>query len=417
MLSNGVGSVASGKLGAPALQTVTVTNLNDSGPGSLREAIDNAPFSTVIDFAPNVTGTITLTTGQLAVDTELTINGPGARSLTVTHAVTGASRIFSITGGFGVFISGLTITGGHGVTHGGGVTIGGSSLSLSQATVSGNTAGQGGGIWVSHGSLTMENNTISNNTASIEGGGRWTDSNSSGTMVDNTISGNSSSGNGGGILNHAAYELRNNTIADNVAASGGGIHNGDVGTLRLTNNLIAANPGGDCSNTGTIISLGHNLNGDISCSLFLTNVGDIVGVNPGLGPLLQDNGGPTDTHALLSGSPAIDAGNDFVAPSADQRGVIRVDPNTGNVVDSDIGAFELQSLSQESVQIQLSPKDASNPVDTFHTVTATITLADGTPVVGVEIVFTTQTGPHAPQTAAATTNLNDRRSLLTWVQR
>ena len=116
---------------------------------------------------------------------------------------------------------------------------------------------------------------------------------------------------------------------------GGGIRNVSA-TSELVNTIIAENTaatGPDCSGLST--SLDYNLIGDdINCG-FAPVIGDLVNVAPLLGPL-RDNGGPTFTHALLPGSPAVDAGDDNAAPATDQRGVIRPQGEAG-----DIGAYEV----------------------------------------------------------------------------
>ena len=101
----------------------------------------------------------------------------------------------------------------------------------------------------------------------------------------------------------------------------------------MLNTIIAANSGGDCTFTGTVTSQGRNLDGDGTCNL--TDGSDLPG-STALLATLQNNGGPTLTHALLTGSPALDAGDDTSAPATDQRGTARPQGSA-----SDIGAFEL----------------------------------------------------------------------------
>jgi hypothetical protein len=129
--------------------------------------------------------------------------------------------------------------------------------------------------------------------------------------------------------------VTNSTLSGNFAASGGGIHNDTGGTATLKNTIIANSvSGGECA--GSLVSLGNNLDSANTCGLGVA--GDLSNTNPKLGPL-QDNGGPTLTHALLEGSPAIDAGDDSAAPATDQRGVSRPQGAA-----SDIGAFELEDI-------------------------------------------------------------------------
>ncbi len=130
-------------------------------------------------------------------------------------------------------------------------------------------------------------------------------------------------------------------VLDVGCGSGGALRGDTNATYTFKNTIVANSTGGDCFGTGTFTTLGHNIDSDKTCSL--TDANDKPGVNPVLGPL-ADNGGSTQTHALLSGSPALDAGDDPAAPATDQRGVFR--PQGGA---SDIGAFELGSLPVPSV--------------------------------------------------------------------
>ena len=137
--------------------------------------------------------------------------------------------------------------------------------------------------------------------------------------------------------------LTNTTVTGNSSPSGGGIRR-DGGLTTLTNTTIANNAsGGDCS--GAMTSLGHNLDGDGSCSLSVAS-GDLPSTDPLLGPL-ANNGGPTFTHALLDGSPAIDSGDDSVLDPphnlfTDQRGPGFPRLQRAHV---DIGAYEAEVFS------------------------------------------------------------------------
>ena len=181
-----------------------------------------------------------------------------------------------------------------------------SGLAITGSTISGNSANNWGGGIKNGGTLTLVNSTVSNNSSVEEGGGIWNAE--SLTLINSTVGGNSSN-NGGGILNHD--------------------------TITMTNTIVATNPmGADCSGEGSFTSLGHNLDSDGTCNL--TGPGDLPGVDPLLGPL-QNNGGPTETHALLPGSPAMDAGDNEACPATDQRGVERPQG-----LACDIGAYEFE---------------------------------------------------------------------------
>jgi hypothetical protein len=205
-------------------------------------------------------------------------------------------------------------------------------LTILNSTVSGNSAGQGydgGGIssgtFKTPASVTVVNSTISGNSASGAGGGianyYW-----GVTIVNSTISGNLAGDAGGAIVNYAGgVQIANSTLSGNSAASGGGIDNvgGQFGgRIETGNTIFNAGASGEniFNNGGTITSHGYNVCSDNGGGL-LNGPGDQINTDPLLGPL-QDNGGPTFTHMLLPGSPAIDAGdpNFTPPPFRDQRG-------------------------------------------------------------------------------------------------
>lgn len=209
----------------------------------------------------------------------------------------------------------------------------------------------------SRGTLNVTNSIVSGNTG-IEGGGISNANSGRLTLTNSTVSGNKAYQAGGGINNFGRLILKNSTISNNEAPfkSGGGIHNAGIpgsGTLKNTivaGNINADNPDvSDCNDVnGRLTSLGHNLVGSGRPS---TTFGDET-IEPTkvfatvLGPL-GDNGGPTLTHALLPGSPAIDSGSpDCPPPETDQRGVPRpVDSDNNDAALCDIGAFELGEQS------------------------------------------------------------------------
>ena len=389
--------------------TITVINTNDSGPGSLRQALVDANNGDTINFDSSLNGQkITLTSGQLIVDKSVTISGPGVNNLAVDGNA--QSRVFYVNPGKTVTISGLTIANGHGVTWGGGIYNDHATLIVSNCTVSNNSTrdGYGGGGIVNdaftyngNGSatLTVTNCTLSGNSGGAYTGGGgilnegWPGS-ATLTVTNCTFSSNSADG-GGGISNEAGgngsatLTVSNSTISGNSAYSGGGISNGVAGhfggiaTLTVTNCTLSGNSGGGIynngvqgfaglelgstilnagssganisNNSGTVTSLGYNLSSDDGGG-FLTAPGDQINTNPMLG-LLQNNGGPTFTHALLVGSPAIDAGR----PEFDQRG-----PEFNRVVNGriDIGAFEVQPTPTPTTTITPRPTPTPQPEPT-----------------------------------------------------
>ena len=305
----------------------TVNTNADSGPGSLRQAIIDADATTgvadTINFDPMRLGssaTITLSSSQLPPITDgagLTIDG-GSADITISG--NDQYRVFQV---------------GSDIDNG-------AKLTLSNLTVANGVVGARGGGILNYGTLEVSNSTISGNSAPNDGGGGGILSRTGTVKVSNsTISGNSASIFGGGILTQGAtLEVSNSTISGNSAPEGGGIYDSGAGMVTVSNSTLTNNSatigGGNCDGVGdgTITNGGYNLDSDTSCG-FGTNNNSLSGVDPMLGPL-ADNGGPTKTHALLEGSPAIDKGNSFGA-TTDQRGVTRPQGTA-----SDIGSFERQ---------------------------------------------------------------------------
>jgi hypothetical protein len=372
--------------------TITVTNTNDTGPGSLRQALVDANDGDTIDFA--VTGTIGLTSGELLVDKSVTISGPGADNLALSGNA--KSRVFHIGSSRIVTISGLMILNGNACCDfpdgvGGGVYNDRATLMLNNCTISSNSANSdGGGVFNdgqsgkalleisscifqdnsagdfgSGGSIynkaalfgdamvTLDNSTISGNLAETSGGGIYNRAEDSTvtalvTLNNSTVTGNSApAGFGGGIFNdtgtgNALVTVTNSTLSDNSDAGGGNTIANFRGTVDMSNNVLNAGAFGNnfFNQDGTITSHGYNLSSDDGGG-FLTGPGDQINTDPLLGPL-QDNGGPTFTHELLPGSPAIDAGDPSFTPPPffDQRG-----PGFDRVVNGrvDVGSFEVQS--------------------------------------------------------------------------
>ena len=359
--------------------TITVTNINDSGAGSLRQALVDVNDGDTIDFA--VTGTIVLTSGVMTVDKTITISGPGAESLALDGNA--KSGILFITPSITVSISGLTITNGNAPSYGGGVYNEAATVTLNNCIIRSNSAQYGGGIYneaaLGDATLAVNNCALTGNSVSQEGGGIYNFGFLAATV---TVSASTFSGNsaffGGGIRNvgtNVSLIVSNSTFSDNSADYGAGISNeassgsataaisnttlagnsatffgGAIYNLRggtadvttsLANTILMAGPSGEnIYNSGsTVTSLGYNLSSDDASGL-LTGPGDQINTDPLLGPL-QASGGPTLTHELLAGSPAINAGNpDFTSPPFyDQRGPDFFRVRNGRV---DIGSFEVQ---------------------------------------------------------------------------
>ncbi len=357
-----------------------VTNCNDSGPGSLRQAVSSAnPGQTVNFNLPHRCSTITLAS-TIVIGTNLTVAGPGANALAVSG--NDANTVFDVPSGVSATIFGLTIEKGN-ASQGGGIANNG-TLTVTDSTLSDNTGSYIGGGVINNGTLTVTNSVLSGNTAGEGGGGIMnyngtltvngsTLSGNSGeyggaiqnlnsvTINDSTLSNNIGGADGGAIYNQGGMSaITNSTLAENSAddSSGGaidvnygtvmvanstlwgnkatdgvsgGIFNYD-GAVNLSATIVAKSSSGDCH--GDITDGGYNLADDGSCDFSGTSLSDTPS---GLDPAgLQNNGGPTQTIALEPGSLAIGhVSNASFCPATDQRGLPRSVP-------CDIGAFQTQ---------------------------------------------------------------------------
>ncbi len=408
---------------------VLVANRNDSGPGSLRQAILDANSlvgDDTITFSPGVQGTIDLVTALPDLSSNIVLQGPGADMLTVERSPADGVpnfRIFRVTEGVTVTIADLTIANGKTEGAGGGINNSGTlmvsnaifsgnsadspwrglvgdhtkgggiynsavltvrnsifrgnmagasgagiynsgTLTISDSTLTGNFAGSfgaygsgAGGAIYSSGLLTVANSTLSGNQA-VQGGGIFLGGTAAEavTITNSTLSGNRAQDSGAGLFIQSEYPvtIRNSTITGNTVKGyddssnlGGGI--GGSGDLLLGNSIVALNSASDLDTRPGRVRLtsdGQNLIGN-GTAVYGLAPADLAGtaanpLDPMLGPL-QDNGGPTFTHALLPGSAAIDAGDSNQAPTTDQRGLSRI--MDGSI---DIGAFEVQRITTPS---------------------------------------------------------------------
>jgi hypothetical protein len=437
--------------------TLIVTTTADSGAGSLRDSLAAANEGDTIQFDAALKGqTITLTSAELLINKNLTIDGLGADQLTVKRSTAGSTpmfRIFEITPDHTVTINGITIS--NGSAHigspgdaGGGIYNDGSTLTIANGTISGNSADYGGGIFsdgVNAGSaqVTISNSILSGNSANFSGGGiysrgsgnfsfaavrlndctingnsaaygagvfndgfnsgnalliinnstfsgnsasqmgggiynegEFTSNNALVTLSNSTMSGNSAFGIGGAIENDGAtLEIGNSTISDNSAQVGGGIYNSNAGSTEtvvgIGNTILKAGASGAniFNDLGTVTSRGYNVSSDNGGG-FLAATGDQINTDPMLGPL-QNNGGPTFTHELLTGSPAINAGDPSFTPPPlyDQRGFGYLRVFNGRI---DIGSLEVQPAFTPSPTPTATATATASPTPT-PTATATPT--------------------------------------------
>lgn len=405
-------------VGTPALavEYVVTTNI-DRNEGvcapadcSLREAIlaanaTDGPDEIVLPagrYALTLTGRQedAAATGDLDVLGDLSLSGSGATESIIDGM--GADRVFDILAGT-VTISRVTIQGGDaggfpgggGVQNrgsltvresivrqnsagdgdglfrprGGGILSVGGSLTVTDCTIDGNSVGGtgvGGGIVAAESTgLTLARSTLSHNTAEgalsfygVGGGGALLVHLTTATITNCTFSGNSAGPRLGSVLlvadSHAF--VANCTIADNAGSALYALG----ADILLSNTILADNDGGNCSDSG-VESDGHNLSDDFSCEAALTSASDLHGLSAELGPLAP-NGGPSQTHALLPESPAIDAGDPGVCEEEavgglDQRGYRR--PGTSST-DCSIGAYEFDSLGPP----EPTPSATSTPTST-----------------------------------------------------
>lgn len=353
-----------------AFQTLTVTNTNDSGTGSLRQAILDAAAGVTIDFAPSLNGqTITLAS-ELAINKNLSFVGNGVSNTIIDG--NNATRLFTVGDNITASWTDLTVTRGRAninstVNSSGGCILGsndavlnltrvtahactatnnggalwGYTINLTDSTISNNTASAGGGGMKGGITITITNSTLSGNNATVMGGGIFLDPNGSLILTNATLTGNSAGQDGGGIYGSAnsTQTIRHSTITGNTATRQcGGICS--VSQVSLGHTILAGNTAG--SNPDAYVqfgtSAGYNRIGSIG-GTFTAGTGDSTGVAIGSLSLgaLADNGGPTQTIAIGVDSVALNAGDPAFSgsPATDQRGMARV--QMGRI---DIGAYE-----------------------------------------------------------------------------
>lgn len=359
------------------LATFTVTNTDDDGPGSLRNAValaNAAAGADVVEFDQSLEGSvIPMVTEHITIEDELTIRGLGADKLELSGQR--YNRVFTIARNAKATIEDLTLKWGQLDTGIGGLIYNdsGASLELRRVTlhdtqalwgaaiynnfgsvvVSGSTFTEakafrhGGAIFSAGGPITVINSTFADNFASLIGGAIYSSNTS--TIRGSTFTRNIAREGGGAIFNGAAMTVINSTISGNQADQvGGAIYNWNSLSLEVYNSTIVNNTspstGGianvNVSATVTSTIIAQNSGGDTSGSVISTS--NLIGGDPVLAPL-ADNGGPTQTHALLPGSPAIGNGVNPLGLTTDQRGGAFGRAYNGAV---DIGAFQRQPMTQ-----------------------------------------------------------------------
>ena len=366
-------------LGATEALSIGVENLNDSGPGSLRQAIADAATSThVVTLPPGFAGeTITLT-GTIALSGNLVIDGGASVSGPIIDGGNAGFGLFTVAGGSTIIFRGVVFTGGqsNGLPGTGGAINNAGTLSLAQCIFTGNDADENGGAISNTGTLRLTQCILGNNNAGYSGaalsntgtatlaqcslcgntshatagGAIYNGSTGTLTLTQCTLANNSTvtvQGLGGAIFNLGSLSLAQCTVTGNMAGnaaaghgtSAGGIYSGGATPCVLANTIIAGNTGTYGPDIdGTVTSHGGNLIGIGTGGSGLTNginndqVGtDAQPIDPNLAAL-QYYGGFTPTMPPLVGSPAINASAGGTLPT-DQRGVAVIDakPDTGAV--------------------------------------------------------------------------------------
>jgi uncharacterized repeat protein (TIGR01451 family) len=404
---------------------------------TLRAAIqetNSIPSPDTISFSLPASSTITLSTALPNINGDLSIVGPGAGTLTVKRSTAGGTldfRIFAVNSGKTVSISGLTVTNGRDSGGGGGGILNQGTMQLNDIVVTGNTSpNSGAGIFNSGASaqLTIGKSSITGNTADENAGGIF-NSNGQLTLTESTISGNTATGDGGGIASAGSATITNTTISGNNARGDGGgmqLASGNLTAVNITvtanradsdNNNIGAGGGIFVETTATVLIHNSIVAGNSNASVFGTSpdvkgaldssgLNNLIGIGTNMTGLtngnngnqvgtigtpidarlgtLANNGGPTQTHALLPGSPALDAGSDTAATNAslatDQRGAgynrFADSDDAGTTATVDIGAFEAQVAVQDIGNVGTG-EDAVN-AQVFFNVSGGVTSADVT---------------------------------------
>ncbi len=343
---------------APAASAANyvVSSLADSGPGTLRDAVGLANGTPGVPdtITFTVTGNLVLTSGELIVTDTLSIDGPGARALTIDGNING--RLFQIQNNTTNFsLSGVTLTRGLTNGNGGAILNNGGNLTLSFVRITDNQAGgEGGAIYDGYqpdvGGNSVNFLTISNSELSINRAGKNAGIFHSGyeLRIDNsTIHNNIAGDSVGGILEQGGFAtIRNTTITGNNAQVAVGGFQSQDSTVTFESVLFADNADPTGANdinrigTGTVNATNSLFEEDISLAPAVingTNSGNLIAVDAQMPLAVSNNGGPTNSLRPPPASPAIGAGSNSQAYAFDQRGP-GFDRDAGGAVD--IGAIQ-----------------------------------------------------------------------------
>ena len=277
-------------------------------------------------------GGFTVATAGTSASAPVTIE-PAAGVADPTLDGGGTRTVLTVDSGVYLDVSGVTITGGSSPGFGGGIDNGGSSVSITDSTISGNTAAAAGGIYTG-GSLSITDSTVSGNTANGNAGGIYNDGGSL-SITASTVSGNTANGSAGGVYNvvynaYGSLSITDSTVSGNTASAGAGVDNNGSGSVSLRADVLASPggppSGGECVGGALFFTdQGFNVADDSTCG-FSTATSVVSTAAGDLGPL-EDNGGPTQTVEPTAGNPAIGiipVGTAGLCPATDQRGVASV---------------------------------------------------------------------------------------------
>jgi len=338
-----------GGLARPAHAQSTLSVSDCSSDAQLQADVaqansDNA--GDVITFA--CSGDLKLTS-TLSISGRMTLSGSGQR---VTLDGGGSLQVLSVNSGSSLTLNTLTIAHGSAPYGQGGGLENFGTVSISNSTFANNSSPCNGGGLENFGTVSISNSTFANNSASCDGGGL--ENFGTVSITSSTFANNSASERGGGLdSQEGTVTISNSTIANNSGSDGGGL---DLwrGRVTISNSTVADNAGGGLENVTGTVSISGSILANTSGNCFsaggtyidngynLSSGGCITSAtslqaNPKLGPLAS-NGGPTQTMALLKGSPAIDYISLALCPKTDQRGHKR--PDNPHESACDIGAFE-----------------------------------------------------------------------------
>lgn len=330
---------------------------NVVGAGARTTVIDGASMDRDIEIAPFPEGSARQALGRPAVDVSIsgvTItggqppNGSKGGGISVTSS-NGSLDLSDST------VTGNNIPGSKGPATGAGI-FGAGTLTVTRSTISKNSTDQGGGVAIEGSSATFTNDTITQNMVNTRGSGGagvLVQSTSPVRFLNTTISNNS-------VQTSSSFSTQGTTNRGGGISTNSGGQEGNP-DVSATNTIIAGNAPEDCREA--IGTGGHNIDGGNFCGF--TGAGDQQSTNAKLGAL-ANNGGPTDTLALLSGSPAIDRADNSKCPATDQRGVKRPQPNFGTC---DVGAFEVLA----GTDLSITETDSPDPVLLGGTLTYKLT--------------------------------------------